>query len=427
MGIIHVKNVLFGDCNIIENGNKVLVVDCGTLSQGFRSSGTRTLPAKIFAYSKIRFLENRSYLNNNLLLSHYHTDHFNGILHLAEQKKIKFNHIYLPYTVLQSEDYENKVLSNDRVSNLASLFCVALPNSNSNKITDELVVLWRELQNLVNDFHNIRCLKQGDEFVFGHLMNEVLWPKVVLQLNAKDFDSNAFQDDNKTAKKKKEISQFLKNTGRQKEYDNIYKLLYELLRLLNDEARSLKDYNAILKELEKKVRETKARTANTFNNAKDAQKQIEMRVISMAAYHCYINDENERAIVFHEKTNKGTAGYVFLSDVSDWVIREIWNEPQFVFKNQYTVVKVQHHGTDPHYSQRMPNGSYYIISNGARKKWPVSERLVADICRRNPNNHIYCTGAHAKRYGGTTDYCQCKTCCPVKRTNVKFNDNDITL
>ena len=280
---------------------------------------------------------------------------------------------------------------------------------------------------LVSDFNNIRCLKQGDQFPLGNLDNEVLWPKVVLRLSDNDFDNNSFKDNKRIAKKRKEILQYLESNGKKEEYDKIYKLLYKLLDLLNGKARSLDDYNKVLRELENKVRETKKRTAKNYNNAKKSKKQNKMRDISLAAYHCYINDENERAIVFHEKTNKGSAGYVFLSDVSDWVIREIWNEPQFVFKKNYTVVKVQHHGTDPHYSSSMPNGSNYIISNGARPNWPVSERLVAKINRRNPDNIIYCTGAHEERYGEKTDCCQCNKCCPVKESNVKFNDNDITL
>ena len=91
---ICIKPVKFGDCCIIYYNDQGLLVDCGSDN----SSGK--LNSDKFAYSKIED-EISNHQITDILITHYHKDHINGILNIPDCYQVE--HSYLPYSIVDKQ------------------------------------------------------------------------------------------------------------------------------------------------------------------------------------------------------------------------------------------------------------------------------------------------------------------------------------
>ncbi len=438
MSAVYVKNVFFGDCNIIEHEDAILIVDCGSDNKGSDpdSNSILPLPACEFAYSKIKFLVNEPAKVKNLLISHYHSDHFNSILELERQGKIKFTNIYLPLTIISENDLKAHESS---VHWLALLFCVAVRNSYADKLTKRLLIFLKRLADIVYDFNNVVCLKRGDSFRLGTLSNEVLWPDVtllkkiysddegaegttagVLSLQRKEDYKNCFIVLNSVA------DEANPEKPDSSDFEKVLEMLCSIFKILNknEHGDDRERYARLLEELEI-FTDNVQRKMTVFYGSLPADEKKFVREILFAAYHHYIECENSCSIVFQDKSIGNTGKYIFLGDVTDKVIEAIhYSKDGPSFKACYDVVKVQHHGTGKHFSQYMPVGRNYIVSNGGYSSRKVSKDLIEQIFKQHPGARLYCTGAHKDR-----TYCEYEgNDCPFYCCNkALFGDNTIQI
>ena len=409
---IHVKNVLFGDCNILESENTVLVVDCGSANKRKPRIYSNVASKETFTYSKIQFLEN-DIRTKDLLISHYHEDHFNGILQVKLRNKIKFQHIYLPFTILEADALEKY---ESAIGWLALLFCIALPGTATFRITDKLLKLWKDLPDIVVYFNNIRCLNRSHVLISGNLRNEVLWPAIKVEQWLKSLGDSERARECIRWKLKNDFGRCMDvfDIGKEK-YLFIYNLLCVITGVLNKRKRNSEDLNTYsenLHALNEIAVELRAENKKNYVIADDAKKRT-MLVTARAAYHDYSDLTNAASVIFHESDDKSIGRYIFLGDATADVIKAIRQESCLSFKKYYQAVKVQHHGTQSHFTRVMPAGQNYIISNGGYKRRKISEKLLRHIVA-DATAEIYCTGAHEGRPANNSGsvYCESTSGCP---------------
>lgn len=78
----------FGDCfRIMQEGQRDLYVDFGTLQSNSSKSDRE---------EKFKNIINEMNDDKEFLLTHYHLDHFNGVLYMVKQNVHGFRHVYIP-------------------------------------------------------------------------------------------------------------------------------------------------------------------------------------------------------------------------------------------------------------------------------------------------------------------------------------------
>lgn len=86
--IIRMYECGFGDCfRIMQEGQRDLYVDFGTLQSNSSKSDRE---------EKFKNIINEMNDDKDFLLTHYHLDHFNGVLYMVEQNVRGFRHVYIP-------------------------------------------------------------------------------------------------------------------------------------------------------------------------------------------------------------------------------------------------------------------------------------------------------------------------------------------
>lgn len=405
---IYVKNVKFGDCTIIENNDNILVVDCGSKNKG-------VLPCDENAYMK---LEEHLLSEKNIcqiLVTHYHADHMNGI-RLINKDKVEIEKIYLPYTFLREGKGE------PWFHILCELFYIAPQGTYGFDEVDKISDFLKWLSDF--DKSQIKCLKWKDEFYIGDVNNVVLWPRI-------DFYTMGFREyDGVKCIKKILVSLYEIIKDNPNIEHNIKKMLFseyqtlgiyeyfkEVFLLLESDDSNSKELSQKIDQFYNAWREWRTKIYDVVFDALDDKDKEHVRRLTRMCYHRYIRNCNEMSIVFHEKDKEK---YIFLGDISKRVINFLKNERDKVEKNiksdsnnikrylymqsEYQIIKVQHHGTAGYFTENMPRGKKYIISNGGYKRNKISLSLIQFI-RNADNGHgadIFCTN------GKQGDYCEYK-------------------
>ncbi|WP_312652258.1 MBL fold metallo-hydrolase [Proteiniclasticum sp.] len=86
---IEMKPVGFGECILLQKAKSTLIVDCGS------DNNTSNVSKSQNAYRQIVNILNSPPEVLKLLISHFDSDHFNGILEIKHQKV--FDEVFLPY------------------------------------------------------------------------------------------------------------------------------------------------------------------------------------------------------------------------------------------------------------------------------------------------------------------------------------------
>lgn len=361
---IETKNVKFGDCNLIIGDSECLLVDCGSANQNKEMN----LNSSDFAFSKI---EDDIKCNriDNLMISHFHSDHFNGILEIPNS--YKFKNIYLPYSIVE----EKSIYTED----IAVLLAIAPKNSWGFKLSKKIVELFKKLPKITC---NIRFLKRKESVEFDGKELKILWPEI--EYVCKEMSSiwesqNDFYNIDMPHNLIESINDF----------KNIFnKYLVHMTNLQEEnnyehtfEQKFLSEDNHIISQFERSFAHLleNREIYKVTNHLSYYDKKI--KPYYYQRYHSLITTMNAISLVCTYE-NK----FIFLGDVPPNIIEYINRD----FEKCYEVVKIQHHATTRYYTEYTPKGETYIFSNAGYINRKIDSRFL-DKCSK-----VICTqkGSH---------------------------------
>lgn len=375
---IHTKSVKCGDCSIICGDTEGLLIDCGSDNRG------NGLNSSAFAYSKI---ENHisSYEIKRILISHFHKDHFNGILEIPDDYRV--HKTYLPYSII-----DGKVIY---IDGLMRLLAVAPPRSWGFQLSKRIIELFRKLSRISQ---HIIFLKKGDLIPFEKIKIRVLWPevkdslfkynnlpvKIVTDTTTKSAEDTYIQSElfnremNLSAIEEKLKNDFEEIVGQ--ENQELLTVMGDFDEHINTYIRRLHDYEDASFDVVHENYNALLRQHDLFIKKLHPEKIDKVKFFARQQYHSLVTSMNAISIVcdYNEK-------FIFLGDAPTNVVDFLYNNSQF--SDWYHFVKVQHHGTPSHFTPNTPKGGYNVISNGGHFYRKVSEEYL-------DSGIVLCTNAH---------------------------------
>lgn len=335
MGKITFYNMGFGDSFLIKDDYGKLLVDCGTIN--YCSS----------VLNKVLNLIGSQVCNNNsdLLLTHYHADHFNKIEDLSN-KGIRFQNIYV-------RNLGKRSLFFNIYSFVTNLINYAYLTGDYHTF-----FFWadpRKLINFLTPTGHVVGVNNATNNVFsiGKMKAKVLWPGIICPYNF--------------SKIKKEFDDLLVK------YPKIRKLL----------VRNINFYEQI--DLSSIVpRERIQYLLNNEDEFINADNQVTVRLEITKIVHDekfkkiieYMRDyENHLSIVF-EVENK----LLMCGDASKKAMKEVMKS---LGNKVFSIVKVPHHGTEDYFLGSLySSNSTLLISNSLyRKVCPICSSYCSCKCR----------------------------------------------
>ena len=357
MDSIAVFSVGFGDCFLLNNDNQGILVDCG--SKNYKKSEKKEV-----AESIQRFCQDNCIDLSSVVITHFHEDHYNI---LGSLTGASISTLYIP-------DF----FSFDEIK-LEFLQLMIQPRKSLYfKRANEILLLLPSLLKLpvYNRKLVIKCVKRGDRIDSVPNPYSVLWPDV-----RKAFDPEA--------------------------------VVLFILQSLLDISTSAEELSAYADELTNQYYDCYIRAANQSKTNDIVIGQERIRIASE------MNAVINKAISFNEKNNLGiklsgniksqisriqnaisivfeTGTDLFLGDITQDIFdNRILND---VANKQYRAIKVAHHGTKRHYTEKLPQSCYLIISNGKYKGWD----LTAMYPLRYANRKFICTNCTGCEYWQAT-------------------------
>ncbi|MCL2828172.1 MAG: MBL fold metallo-hydrolase [Oscillospiraceae bacterium] len=384
------KAVKCGDCNILRGTSDCLLIDCGSDNRGnFANSAA-------FSFSKIR-REVSDKSITDIMVSHFHKDHFIGILKIPDTYSI--NTAYLPYSII-----DGKVLYSEGIGRLLA---VASPRSWGFQLSKNIIGLFKKLNAISKE---VRFVKKGDFIPFDKNRIRILWPDVTpasiyMELPIRRLDKSDVPD----SIRGNELSSIEKNIRSETDsslsyFDAEKKLSSDFDRLIGERDRDLlattqefigcfssfliglhneekTEINTTIAAYERLMQQRKL-----FRDKIDESMKGDINHLSLQQYHSLVTCMNAISIIC-DCGNR----FLFLGDAPAKIIEHIVPS----CKKRYTFVKVQHHGTSPYFTKKTPKGAYNLISNGGHT-W-------RKICENNVGlNTVICTDAHINPH----DYCK---------------------
>jgi|GEM_PF-2657673 len=398
MGSVTVKRLKYGESSTIKMGNHQIIIDCGSENQG------DSLSSGEFAYNAIKAdIENDC--KTDLLVTHFHKDHFNGILHIPDSPK-RIENIYLPYSIIKGDHVFAGAISR--------LLVVASRRSWGFQLSSSIIELFLKVERLVGSPYDIRFVKAGDTIEINNKEIRVLWPDCrfdignleVYGIYIKDLtsDKTVSKNNNYLIGLDDQSVPTLKSINER--IDNQYSEILGYIRSRNYDVSEIessreKIYSA-LKDyldscLEREDTQWHSEAANGLRTAEEIAKRTnesfwryigqdkllaeQVKTFSRNQYHGLITTMNAISIVCDSEQK-----FIFMGDLPAAIVEHLHKS----FKPRYTVVKIQHHGTQPYYTSVTPTGQYYIISNGGYERRKVGEQFVSNL----NGGEILCTNAH---------------------------------
>jgi ribonuclease BN (tRNA processing enzyme) len=392
-------DVGFGDCVLYQDypndfNAGGLLVDCGSKTDE--------------EYAK-KVLENELYKFKNLdmLITHFHDDHYNGFLKCND---ISFSRVFLPKSYYK----EGSGLTNTQNAFYIAVLSYALEYVlGRKKPLDDINDLFIKLPDLVNGkFNNIKCVGSGDIFEIEGREYNVLWPP-------KDF-----VNDNSTIKYDK-IIPVITNMIR----DN-YKESKKYINFATSYANQFCEFYASLGEMDdnhvddeegekqkKRLEELKnkhmdiVKLANMLNF--QSKPKIDKKKLD-SVDSSIIKNMNECSVVFVSDLD-----ILALGDVDNKVIKMIKKIKKNSLGDHYETIKIQHHGTSSYWSKNIPKADNYLISNNGYKyiDWKIDKRYAELAANKT---HVICTNTAFERcqyWKENMEKCSSYCRCEIKRNN----------
>lgn len=340
---IECYNVGFGDCFLCkddrENGAKMLV-DCGT----HRAFKNVAVTGDI--YSKLINAQEK-----NLMISHLHQDHYNGITYLLKSHpNLKFDNVYLP-----------NYISNGSLELYAAMVFYGKKNDSLSKIARTVLAIPGILASNLSRYAKIYFACEG-EIIHNQLCSfETILPKK--SLNLPHFINN------------EQIRAFC---------ENYWKILN--VNVSDSEytitADQITQDNHIQQRIDDLIREYDMVEFPPILDDK-------LEVLRKAFEHHH----NNMSLAFHEKSVCDNHNVLFLGDAEKANIKYACNK---YARKYYNFVKIPHHGTKAHFYNYLPSAKYYAITNGdLHKSWEITSQYDTQygknatfICSNNVNCEI---------------------------------------
>lgn len=373
---IYMYNDWFGDCFRIEEGDKNLFVDFGIHAQclnppvfikGGRYS-TAYVDRDVLHKDIADEIVNYKVLPN-LLLTHYHVDHYSGLLYMKDNglKSPAFDTVYLP---------DIWGLADSR-SIIALLFIENLLDNA--KLSKRGCTLLEFIKFLCGHVNKIVLLRRGKDF--ENKKYKALWPDVnKVGAAAKDLISQI--DINQMNEIFKITERIILIMEQMIEADNIHTLpknLFEELQGLTTDFNELSINDYIIGRLDEIP-------LNSFRNS-----------ISVVFQNAKSNNSNILFTGDLEKTHMK-----LIAKNYDGIVNT---------HNRYKLIKIPHHGTAKHYYDfSIYNPEILLFPNGkcCNNSYKISDKYDADI-KKLTDVKIYCSNSNWCEMNkiGTFGYCNC--------------------
>ena len=339
---ISIYNVEFGESLLLQYENENLLIDMGSDSNCVDFDNIWN---DIYSESMDK--------NLSIMCSHFHDDHINGILKYNKNAK-NISKVFLPdFLDLESKNGYDFV----KLSVLESFF-------ESIVLNEKLKLNLFDLLKFVMDNKTIvYFLHVGSNFHVDRQEYKVLWPdaKKITIIN------------NKTGHLIEHIISGINKSFDQEEYYKIAEFMDEGINtLVNGIAEQIsKAYGALRDfDVDKKqdgrvdisdisrMIERLSYVSKLLSKNSERNKEIKKYLLT------FRKKQNEMSIVFHNAENKDGANVLLLADIPN----NTFNRNIACYLHyEYKIIKVSHHGTYSHFTNRLPKSEFLLISNGKNK------------------------------------------------------------
>lgn len=327
----------FGDCFRISNDNMPdLYVDFGIHKNSMTQSER---------YTRYDYIIKNMQDKSDLLLTHYHEDHYAGAVYMMQTKSLKsFGNVYISDVWGMPDSV--------RIVKL-----LLLRGAISQSVLSNGLYLIQFLHSICNNGGKIYFVKRGSKIQDKYI---ALWPDVnILEKNILKVYKEMLAD----------------NLATYAEY--VDSLAKELVNLANEykanhQNSQVEDSYENVLNIYKKLLQTFP--YSSFKHNKNLQCKLAKFGNSISVVFNNI-DCNERNILFAGDVSK--SAWQFIEHPTD----------DLYLKNIYEVIKIPHHGTKPYYhdfSCMANNETNFLIPNGRiLRNWYIDKQYSLDVNRLN--------------------------------------------
>lgn len=416
---IEAKQVKCGDCIVIRDKEEKLIVDCGSNNSGLDGHGFYLKSSK-FAYNQLRN-ELFDDCKKSLLITHFHKDHFNGLIEIDQDHV--FDNIYISPCLTREVGIA--------VEAIGQIVLLAANNSWGFPIARQIIDLINRLPLLAKDAKNINIKKAGDTFTFAGREFQVLWPEIITSVKMSDIKPPYFIDRGLTRTAEKielvtgyddenepevintvEKEAILSDMERIKEsLANIYRRyninvqeqlvifqnsIFNCMDIIDTSKKGQDYYDSLrmyLKDINISFDYLREQHDKLIKNRLDQSEKDQIRESYRYYYHVLVDSMNACSIVFSHNHD-----CLFMGDAPKQVIKHLRENKSMV--GYYKVVKLQHHATIAYETVHTPEAECYIISNGGRERRKIGRGFIDPMPITGENDRvkkIICTNGRDKQ------------------------------
>lgn len=346
-------NMNFGDSFLIKDLNDSLLTDCGSINQ--RKSRKDYMVDLI--YNKM----NR--LNNNLLITHYHSDHTSLILDL-NNKGITFNNIYIRCLTINCFNF-------DFYSSFIELLIYTVRSHDYNTF-----LKWLNPKGLINllsktgRVHGVNCVK-NNKIHFGGTTANVLWPSPTdaklkeMEEVASEVESTLFVN-GETSNEDDSISKIKQKINVAYRY---YKSIYQHL-INNENGVSQEELIAVLNNMDYEYIELSESDIQAFIKTVKVSSRLRKRLSDLENHLSIVFEIDSQLLMCGDADNTAMDGALL-----NYAKAQGYSE---IKTDEFGIIKVPHHGTASCYYDFKNDNAIYLIPNSKlyRTTWCIDKKYV---------------------------------------------------
>lgn len=335
---IKVFNVAFGDCFILDENDFKLLIDCGSMTSERKNMVIQSVDAEM-SVQKEKYG----------ILTHFHKDHYQYLMDL----KTKFSIFYCPNFITKVD--------------IGIFVMTLLLSSPQNQIYQDAKAFLEiaKIPEIMDPNGIIIFVSTLSKSIINNNYR-ILWPP-----------KNASQNNNI-------LFQTLINKFTEQQQQLINSFIEHYLSFFENTETSENDPRLTQNGLE--------HFSSIPEIINDLQNQIQPQIsLSSDEIENLRNHQNEFCLVFDNVSNEKSV--LFLSDIDknnfeNYIKRELLD--------RYWAIKIAHHGTFHHFTNKLPDSKYKIISNSFYKNtsWGITAEYPDKyaskfICTNNNNCKYY--------------------------------------